>query len=128
MRTPSPSRSACLGVLLLIEFLAPAALGAQGRDVNSGAHEQMRASAGLTPADTPPAPGRREVEGVRGSSDYNWGAAWLGMGIGAIVGAGLGYVVIGPSDGEAPPEAYAIGGALIFGIVGWFVGYAVGNP
>ena len=63
---------------------------------------------------------------MRDSSDYNWGAAWIGMGVGAVVGAAvMGLSPKGASD--VPQVAYMVGGALLFGVFGFFLGHALGN-
>lgn len=128
MRFVFGTASRCLGVFLcLFGTLDPSVLAAQGTAFTAGTTEQIKASATLV---GPESPGALEgsLEGRAGDdSQYNWGAAWLGMGIGAVVGAGVGLLILGPSEREAPPEAYALGGAILFGIVGFFVGYAIGN-
>jgi hypothetical protein len=89
-------------------------------------HEQMKASAGLAPRDLAGSPLGSGRESVRGDSTYNWGAAWIGMGVGAVIGAAV-MGLWGAESSEIPPGAAMVGGALLFGIVGFFVGYAVGN-
>ena len=121
------STSRCLGVFLcLFGTLEPSALAAQGSTVTAGTHDQMKTSAGLVgPDSTDPLEGSGE-ERAGGDSTYNWGAAWIGMGVGAVVGAAV-MGLWGAESSEIPYEGAMVAGALLFGIVGFFVGYAIGN-
>ncbi|HET9294358.1 MAG TPA: hypothetical protein VFO06_08700 [Gemmatimonadales bacterium] len=86
----------------------------------------MKASAGLAGPDSSAVPEGRGDEGAGGGSKYNWGAAWIGMGVGAVVGAAV-MAFGGAESSEIPMGAGMVAGALLFGIVGFFVGYAIGN-
>jgi hypothetical protein len=119
--------SRCLGVFLcLFGTLAPSALAAQGSAFTAGTTEQMKASAGLVGPDSFVVPEVSGELGAGGDSTYNWGAAWIGMGVGAVFGAAV-MGLWGAESSEIPPGAAMVGGALLFGIVGFFVGYAIGN-
>jgi hypothetical protein len=48
------------------------------------------------------------------------------MGVGAVVGAAV-MGLWGAESSEIPYEGAMVAGALLFGIVGFFVGYAFGN-
>lgn len=127
MRFVFGTASRCLGVFLcLFGTLDPSVLAAQGTAFTAGANEQMKASAGLVgPDSSDPLEGSGE-ERAGGDSKYNWGAAWIGMGVGAVLGAAV-MGLWGAESSEIPPGAAMVGGALLFGIVGFFVGYAIGN-
>ena len=127
MRLVFRGSSAGLALLMLLGALTPRSLAGQGGPINAESRRQMKASAALRLPDSSHAPKGIGEGSARSDSTYNWSTAWIGLGVGALVGAAMGYLVLGPSDGEAAPETYAIGGALLFGIVGFFVGYAIGN-
>jgi hypothetical protein len=58
---------------------------------------------------------------------YNWGAGFIGAGIGAAVGVGAGLLIHSLQDtGEEGPEELVALGAL-GAIVGFFVGLGLGN-
>jgi hypothetical protein len=115
-----------LVALLLVGILAPVASATQGAAVTAGTRQQMKASAALRPADTSSALEQGGGEGLRSDSTYNWGAAFIGMGVGAVVGAAImGFG--GAESSEIPVGAGMVAGALLFGIFGFFVGYAIGN-
>ena len=126
MRSALEKASGVLVALLLLGILSPADLAAQGAALNSGTRQQMKAGAALRPAGQGLTIEEGGGKGVIRDSTYNWGAAWIGMGVGAVVGAAVvGFG--GAESSEIPVGAGMVAGALLFGIVGFFVGYAIGN-
>ena len=108
----------------------PALLVAQDRNVPTILNEQMRGSTFLR-AVAPIGTFRRVVRqelppALADTSRYNWKAGWIGLGVGAAVGVAFGAWAPG-EEGEGVYAPYMVGGALLFGILGFFVGLAIGN-
>ena len=121
-----------LGWCLMLGFAAtiPALLVAQDRNVPTILNEQMRGSTFLR-AVAPIGTFRRVVRqelppALADTSRYNWKAGWIGLGVGAAVGVAFGAWAPG-EEGEGVYAPYMVGGALLFGILGFFVGLAIGN-
>jgi hypothetical protein len=112
--------------LLHLGLLAPAGLTAQGDAITPGMRQQLKAGAALRPADVSPSLEGGGNGGVTRDSTYNWDTAWIGLGVGAVVGAAV-MAFGGAESSEIPVEAGMVAGALLFGILGFFVGYAIGN-
>ncbi len=125
MRLAFQGTSAGLALFMLFGALTPRSLVAQGDSFTPETREQMKASAALRPPDSSHSPKGIEGGSARADSTYNWSAAWIGLGVGAVVGAAVG---LGAAESaEIPTEGGMVLGALLFGIFGFFVGYAIGN-
>lgn len=117
---------------LVLGFAAasPAQLAAQDRVVPTIPNEQMRRSATLrlvSPLDdVPTVLGEASFPVSADTSGYNWTPGWIGLGIGAAVGVGVGALAPGES-GEGVYAPYMVAGAVVFGVLGFFVGLAIGN-